>query len=127
MIREIKDFLLYLWQLPQNFCGLVYSLFHKGALIKEYEDSIVYRSEKMHGGVSLGKYIFVNKFSGMKMVKHEYGHCVQSKKWGWLYLPVIGLSSGIWYILKNKGYFKDKSYFSFWTERRADELGGVIR
>lgn len=123
----MKKFLMYVWCLPQNLCGEVYSLFHKGALIKEYEDSLVYRSEKMHGGVSLGRYIFVNKFAGMKYVKHEYGHCVQSKRWGWLYLPIWGIPSAVWYYLKNKGYFKDKSYYSFYTERNADKLGGVIR
>lgn len=118
---------MYVWQLPQNLCGEVYSLFHKGALIKEYEDSLVYRSEKMYGGVSLGRHIFVNKFAGMKCVKHEYGHCVQSKRWGWLYLPIWGLPSAVWCYLKNKGYFKGKSYYSFYTERNADKLGGVIR
>lgn len=126
-MKKVKDVLMYLWQLPQNLCGEVYSLFHKGALIKEYEDSLVYRSEKMHGGVSLGRYIFVNKFAGMKAVKHEYGHCVQSKRWGWLYLLVWGLPSLVWCYLHTKGYFKDRSYFSFYTERNADKLGGVER
>lgn len=121
----MKNFLMYVWQLPQNLCGEVYSLFHKGALIKEYEDSIVYRSEKMHGGVSLGRYIFVNKFAGMKAVKHEYGHCVQSKRWGWLYLFAIGIPSGVWRMLKDRGYFKNKSYYWFYTEKRANELGCV--
>lgn len=118
---------MYLWQLPQNICGLVFSLFHKGALIKEYEDAIVYRSKRMYGGVSLGRYIFVNKFAGMKMVKHEYGHCMQSKRVGWLYLLAIGIPSIVWCYLKGKGYFKDRSYYSFYTERSADKLGGVTR
>lgn len=123
----MKKVLLYLWCLPQNLCGEVYALFHRGALIKNYEDAVVYRSEKMHGGLSLGRYIFVNKFAGMKSVKHEYGHCRQSKRWGWLYLLVFGIPSIVWCYLKNKKYFPDKSYFSFYTERNADKLGGVIR
>lgn len=123
----MKKALMYIWQLPQNICGLAFSLFHKDALIKAYEDSIVYRSEKMHGGLSLGKYIFVNKYTGMKTVKHEYGHCVQSKKWGWLYLPVFGIPSLAWCGLRRLGCFKDKSYYWFYTERNADKLGGVER
>lgn len=126
-MKKVKETLMYLWCLPQNLCGEVYSLFHKGALIKEYEDALVYRSEKMHGGVSLGRYIFVNKFAGMKNIKHEYGHCVQSKRWGWLYLLVWGLPSLAWCGLRKIGYFKDRSYYSFYTEKNADKLGGVVR
>lgn len=118
---------MYAWCLPQNLCGLVYSLFHRGALKKEYKDAIVFRSSKMRGGVSLGKYIFVNKFVGMKYVKHEYGHYEQSKRWGWFYLLVFGLPSITWCGLRRLGYFKDKSYYWFYTERNADKLGGVIR
>lgn len=126
-MNKIKNLLMYLWQLPQNLCGEVFRLFHMNALIRDYEGSLVYRSEKMHGGVSLGRYIFVNKFVGMKTVKHEYGHCVQSKRWGWLYLLVFGLPSITWCGLRRLGYFKDKSYYWFYTERNADKLGGVER
>lgn len=121
----MKKVLMYLWQLPQNLCGLVYSLFHKGALIKEYEDAVVYRSSKMYGGVSLGKYLFVNKYASMKTVKHEYGHYRQSKYLGWLYLLVIGLPSIVWCTLHMCGCFRNKPYEWFYTEKWADSLGGV--
>jgi hypothetical protein len=61
-------------------------------------------------------------------VRHEYGHQVQSKIFGPIYLLVIGLPSIIWagmygVIIKptHNGYYK------FFTEKWADRLGGVKR
>ena len=40
---------------------------------------------------------------------------------GWLYLAVIGLPSILWASRPRR------NYFSFWTERWADTLGGIQR
>jgi hypothetical protein len=123
----MKKTLLYLWQLPQNLVGLLLRSIYKGN-DSNYEDAVVRRSMKMQGGISLGKFIFVNQWCNKKTVKHEYGHCIQSKRWGWLYLPVIGLNSIIWAgLYGNLIKPTDNGYYKFWTEKRADKLGGVIR
>lgn len=47
----------------------------------------------MQGGISLGKYIIVSQWATQKTIMHEYGHCLQSKILGPLYLLVVGLPS----------------------------------
>lgn len=119
----MKKALLYIHQLPQNLAGLVLRLIYKGN-DSEYKDAVVRRSLKMQGGISLGRYIIVSQFAGKKMVKHEYGHCLQSRRLGWLYLIVIGLPS-----ILHAGLCRCRrhSYYDFFTERWADKLGGVTR
>jgi hypothetical protein len=123
----MKRIALYLWSLPQNLLGLLLRLIYKGN-DSQYEDAIVRRSVKMHGGISLGKYIIINQWSTQKTVQHEYGHCIQSKRLGWLYLIVVGLPSIIWAGLY--GWLIPRSYngyYRFYTEKWADRLGGVER
>ena len=82
----------------------------------------------MKGGISLGKYIIVNQWSTKKTIMHEYGHCLQSKKLGWLYLAVIGLPSIVWAMLYGSVVKSTKNgYYKFYTESWADKLGGVKR
>ena len=78
----------------------------------------------MRGGISLGKYIIVNQFCGKDTVKHEYGHSIQSKYLGWLYLLVIGLQSLLHAALCK---CKNHSYNDMWFEKWADKLGNVER
>ena len=82
----------YLWQLPQMILGHLLRIVYKGG-DTEHEDAVVRRSIKMQGGISLGKYIIVNQWATKTTIMHEYGHCLQSKRLGWLYLVVIGLPS----------------------------------
>lgn len=119
----MKDVLLYFWQLPQNCLGLLLRLIYKGN-DSIYEDAIVRRSTKFPGGISLGKYIIVNQWSSKENVKHEYGHCIQSRYLGWLYLPVIGSQSILHAALCR---CRNHSYYDMWFEKWADKLGGVER
>ena len=91
----MKKFLMYMWELPQNLLGLLLRAIYKGK-DSQYKDVIVRRSLKMKGGISLGRYIVLNQFSSELTLKHEYGHCLQSRRLGWLYLIVIGMPSIIW-------------------------------
>ena len=123
----MKNILLCLWQLPQNFVGLLLRAIFKG-YDSQYESAIVRRSTKMQGGISLGKYIIVSQWAGEKTIKHEYGHCEQSMRLGWLYLPVIGLPSIVWAGLYGRIVKETPSgYYKFFTERWADKLGGITR
>ena len=119
----MKRTLLYIHQLPQNLAGLVLRLVHKGT-DTEYNDALVRRSQTMQGGISLGRYIIVNRYASRKTIMHEYGHCRQSQMLGWLYLIVVGLPS-----ILHAGFCrcKNHSYYDMWFERWADKLGGVNR
>ena len=58
--------------------------------------------------------------------KHEYGHYQQSLRLGWLWIFVIGIPSLIWAGCFQKYRRKNKiSYYSFYTEKWANKLGGV--
>lgn len=127
-MKKVFRFVLdWVWQLPQNLVGVIY-----GACIKKdkyksnpYGDCVIYT--KYHiGAVTLGKYIFLWRFSSNKdfTIKHEYGHVKQSKILGPFYLLVIGLPSIIWAWLNDK-IAPNKSYYWFYTEAWANKLGGI--
>ena len=129
-----NKFLQYTWELPQNLVGLFIKYFFDTTACCTYNDTEV-RYWAMPGGISLGEHIFVNMYYGkpeepalQRTIMHEYGHTLQSKKLGWFYLLVIGIPSLIW-AGAFKGYRNKKniSYYSFYTEKWADKLGGVNR
>ena len=64
----MKEILLYIWQLPQNILGLLLLAFYKGNDKDDKGLIIVRRSLKMHGGISLGRYVIVNQFARDKTV-----------------------------------------------------------
>ena len=121
----MKKTMLYIWQLPQNLLGLLLRAIYKGTDI-EYESAIVRWSLQMQGGISLGKYIVVNRYASRKTIMHEYGHCRQSQMLGPLYLLVVGLPSILHAWLHDCGKV-GKIYYHFFTERWADREGGVTR
>lgn len=123
MGRYVISFLLYLWQLPQNLVGLVYMLITKGEnRILEQRWATFYTSPTISGGVSLGNYVFISPEVVNKdpVYDHEFGHCIQSRILGPLYLPIVGLCSGIHFLLHKGG-----NYYTFWTESWANRLGGI--
>ena len=121
----MKRFLLTLWQFPQYLLGLIICIccFRKIKHILPCGDSVIVRIEGFPGGISLGPIIIVATGSDQKTIKHELGHSIQSLYLGWLYLPVIGICSGIWALVCND----ISKYYEFWTEKWADKLGGVKR
>lgn len=128
----MKSILLYLWQLPQNIAGALLLLhFRSRSDVKEgvYRDVNVYFSIVMRGGISLGRYIFFNRGYTVtaKDLAHEYGHCLQSRKLGWLYLLVVGIPSIIHAAFYHYDYSDPNGYYRYWCEAWADRLGGVKR
>ena len=89
--------LLYIWQLPQNLLGLLLFWWYGRGCKSSKGDYVTYKilySEKMHGGISLGRYIvlpyhYLRSTSSsyvQKTIHHEHGHTRQSLYLGWLYL-----------------------------------------
>ncbi len=125
-----------MWQLPQNMLAKLVYAFYKGKLKKTttYKGfawwvitATVYYIEGFPGGLSLGQFIFVYPNCGTKMIKHEYGHCLQSKMLGWLYLIVVFIPSFVMACLTRLGILEREGYYKRYPEAWADTLGGVIR
>ena len=131
-MAKFISFFMYLWQLPQNLLGLILTLAYRGndgIFVSGACEITVRRSVNMRGGISLGQYVIISQGAGKNTVNHELGHCVQSQYLGWLYLIVIGLPSIAWAALHTyvKSVREKWSYYDFYTEKWADELGGVVR
>ena len=137
-----------IWEAPQKALAHIVAKVSKAEYIKlvgyadNDEEEIIHIHLWRHGGgMSLSNHIFLpakhfdkplneimtSKWHS-KYLAHEYGHTVQSRKLGPLYLIVVGLPSLIWAGCFDK--YREKhgiSYYSFFTERWADKLGGVER
>ena len=137
--------ILWIWQLPQNILGILWMLMRR-AKRQVFEDTdgtkIVWYALPAHiraSGVCLGNYIICMGDSDGTLIRHEYGHQIQSKRWGLLYLFVVGIPSAY-----RAGYLSRKMiernkwnisnwhlyrewYYSAWPEDEADELGEVER
>lgn len=121
------NIILFIWQLPQNILGFLYKkLFFSKS--ENFRDCTVIKKSSA-GSVSLGNYLFIYKYTANydKTLLHEYGHHKQSLYLGPLYLLIIGIPSICWAGLRRQGFFKNKSYYSFYPEKWADKLGGVVR
>ena len=135
MNSKIKNIAEWVWQLPQNICGIVWRNIKKDSIITEVGDSMATSvNAKVYlmragGGVTLGKYIFISQTyqDQGKVIKHECGHVKQSKMLGPLYLIVIGIPSllhNIVHYLCSKIGIK-WNYYSFYTESWANKLVGI--
>lgn len=133
----VKVVLRSLWQFPQMFLGLiVWFVTSRRTSTREVylnkEETIYYEINynpwKFKTGLSLGPFIFVPKGVDNNMLLHEFGHSKQSLYLGPLYLLIIGIPSIIWAGLYRFEWFNMRwSYYDFFTERWADELGEVKR
>ena len=123
----MKNVLLWIWQLPQNLLGLLVILFSRGKKADGYYTTTA------NFGVSLGNYIIVRNGANQDTINHEKGHQVQSKRFGPLYLLIIGLPSAMFNLI-DRVFHKNwpvnkrlKWYYSLPWEKNADDLGGVTR
>lgn len=136
-MNKLKSSLLWLWQLPQNLCGIIYRSISENnriSVVETYDSRSVGAKvylQKANGGISLGKYIFINQdyIDEEIVIKHECGHVKQSKILGPLYLLVIGIPSILHAWLNNyigccwkNGEY---NYYHFYTEKWANKLMSI--
>lgn len=120
---------MFLLEFPQNLMGYLAFIYYakgKKQSFYKYKDAYVTHVTGRWGAISLSCFIFADDvYFQSTMIKHEYGHTLQSKKLLVLYLPVIGIPSLAWnrlfrgYRMRNR-----KSYYDFYTESWANKLGG---
>lgn len=126
MIDKLDGNLIFwfLWQLPQNLVAILMMPFiGKMKFICFDIYTFAFECSKMKGGISLGNFIFLSPNNAKKetSILHEYGHVIDSQKFGWLYLFYIGIPSLCWAAFRSK----DKCYYDFYTEKRANEYAGL--
>lgn len=124
-MKIFKTILIWIWCFPQQLAGLIVKIVTKAKKVDDH-----YKYSVRSGSVSLGTYVFLcpSHLNDTTTLNHEKGHTKQSFCLGWLYLLVIGLPSIVWAgCFKKYRTRKNKSYYSFYTEKWADKLGGVTR
>lgn len=112
-----------LWQLPQVIVALFMMPFlGKMKLIKYDKHCWAFECEKMSGAISLGCFIFLSPYSAQRetTIAHEFGHCVDSKKYGVAYLLLIGLPS-----ILNAWFGFTKCYYDWYPEKWANKNAGL--
>lgn len=138
----MKNVLLFIWQLPQNLLALllipIYGRIFGIKEMSEYKGRKYVWFYEWRCGVSLGNYVLLGDYAQERgdIINHEYGHTCQSRIYGWFYLLLIGLPSGLWNridcLLSRtcKAWTYEKSYRIYYSmpwEHGADKRGGVIR
>ncbi|MBX3185891.1 MAG: hypothetical protein KF819_02705 [Labilithrix sp.] len=129
-----------LWEAPQTALGLLnlgIQLAARNVAAIERERGRVFVELRGTGAVSLGHFVFWGTVdSPMVRVNpsnraHEYGHALQSRLLGPLYLLVVGVPSSLRVAYATIQYAFTKKpwdgYYDGFPERWADRLGGVDR
>lgn len=126
-MKKVKNILLYIWCMPQNLLGLLVRLIFIGEVRHTVSGIQFWYCKSFPGGISLGNMVMIGSKYELT-VRHEYGHQIQSKILGPLYLLVIGIPSLIWAWLYGPVIkYTRNGYYRFYTEKWADKLGNVKR
>lgn len=102
--------------------GLSMGLFIFVPIVQENVD--VPRQNGMQSGSDAQKAFALNE----RLLKHEYGHSIQSAILGPLYIPIVGIPSILWCNVKpigRKWRSGKMSYYDAFQEKWADKLGNV--
>lgn len=129
---------LFVWESPQSLLGALALGAH---VVRKTVSSVQWRRERImvslssDGAVSLGWFVFYSSTDnryipvGLENEDHEWGHSLQSRRYGLLYLPLVGVPSvlRVGYAIAHKHLFNRRwnGYYSGWPERQADLLGKV--
>ncbi len=127
----MKNLFYWSWCLPQTLLGWLLLNFLLNE-IKSYDvlsskTTVILFSHKLISSFALGKYIFLNfkDKSDPYVLKHELGHCKQSRILGPFYLFTVGILSVFWNIAGRIKPELNKNYYKRWPENWADELGEI--
>lgn len=122
----------FIWEAPQIIAGAFVKLIFINNGSREVETykqgTCQIQNWPMTSGVSLGWFQFTYWNAGKDVACHEVGHSLQSLYLGWLYLPVVGLTSGIHALLYPyiSLFNKDWDYYDFWCEKWANRISGAF-
>lgn len=128
----VNGILRHTWELPQTAVGHALSQIRNTSSWVSRVDFYggdtfaINDNQPYQDGISLGNYLNINLWYPIHedfdehikhtpLLLHEFGHSFDSRIFGWLYLPIIGLPS-----LHNAMGNGDHS--KFWTEIRANRM-----
>lgn len=117
------------WQLPQIVLGFIVLACIQIVAKEQWGDrpGVTFYRHRGLWGVSFGPIVIISVHHGDKTVAHEYGHSIQSRMIGPLYLLVVGIPSITMNILTRLGILRADRYYDRWPESWADKLGNVER
>ena len=138
ILRWSGGTLLFVWELPQNVLGLInlHRQWRRNMIANAAFERVRWFIQLKDGQpISLGLFLFWADERSRYVTEaevnrlHEYGHSIQSRLLGPLYLPLIGIPSvmralyAIWY-RRHHGHGWHGFYDGF-PESWADRLAGV--
>ena len=132
-MRDIVSLVLaFTWELVQTLIAvfvIVYiKIFHKSKSSSYYDGSrgVWYIVHSWNRSFSLGYFIFLEQGETQYVRRHEYGHSIQSRLVGPLYIPLVCIPSFIDYILVDEGKRNWDGYYKKYPEKWANDLAGNI-
>jgi hypothetical protein len=121
-MKKILKIVLNAWEIIQNTIGYIEYKKHKLQINHHFKLSNIVYIDYFDSHV-LGKWIFINpKTDDTIILRHEYGHRIQSYLLGPFYMLIIYLPSLLhykWFSKQNKDW---DEYYDFLTEKNADKL-----
>lgn len=130
-MKIIIEVLLGIWQLPTVIVGGILiafiRIFDKNSDFEDYKDVWVVLKTSWPIGVSFGPIIIVYNRASSNTMRHEYGHSIQSKILGPLYLLIVGIPSFVGNILTRMLILRPENYYKRFPENWADKIAGVVR
>ena len=129
MWKHVLCWILHMsWCGIQNLAGAVCCFCLRSCRHTVYRMSVV-TEWKRRDGLSLGAFLFVPEGTPAKdpaLLRHEYGHTIQSFFLGPFYLPFVALPSVIWAklpLLRRMRRECGISYYAVYPENWASRLG----
>lgn len=112
--------LLIVWMLPQSLLGLLLAIFTRWRYIG-YCGGAFYFKRGGTSSVTLGHFILISEvaYNRLDTASHEYGHHINSRWSGWLYLLIIGLPS----IIACATIHDHDKYVTIYPEKWAEKFG----
>ncbi len=114
----------WIWELPQTLIGLLlvfYFTVRRRVLYSEKTEGVmIFVTKGRWGGISLGNIIIgsegLSPVVGNQLFMHEYGHSLQSRSFGILYLFIFGLPSLLSVV------FRGSNHHHSFVEKSANKL-----
>jgi hypothetical protein len=130
---------LLVWELPQNVLGVAnlarLAARRRVERVGLERERVMIEIREGAAAVSLGAFVFFSKHDnpfvpvGPENRDHEYGHSIQSRLLGPLYLPLVGVPSSaraVYAVVHRSVTGRRWSrYYDGYPESWADRLGGV--
>lgn len=116
-------YLLIIWELPQSILAFFIWIYHYANIIRcdNFKLSkIIWLNRNDNFGISLGRFIFLSKkYEKNEFIQlHEYGHTIQSKILGFLYLFIVGITS----LIRSRINISLYNYYNGYPEKWANNL-----